>query len=207
MDKIFEKKEYVVSGPFGICIVENITKLVSGREQQMEYYVLRSISDKTKKCYIPVKEHETVLRVPMTEEEARSLLERIKMTLKKAADNFEGETVDKTGEENTEEKVVTRNDAESNVEEQVSEKNGENLLQISGIFTLLDAKEMLESGNPEEWAKAVCYLYQNASSIDSQMEDVLQKIWKNLREELAFALKRTQEEICGYIDRNYKKTI
>ena len=48
---MFEKKEYIVNSNLGICIVEKITKLVVGRESQMEYYVLRSATDKNKKAY------------------------------------------------------------------------------------------------------------------------------------------------------------
>lgn len=74
---MFEKKEYIVSSSFGICMVEKITKLVVGRERQMEYYVLQSLKDRNKKSYIPVEQHETILRVPMTEQEAETLLKNL----------------------------------------------------------------------------------------------------------------------------------
>lgn len=151
MEKIFEKKDCLMNSAFGMCIVENVTKLVVGREQQMQYYVLRSLSDKTKKSYIPVENHETILRLPMTEEEAKELLDKI-----------------------------TINGSE---------------LQIEGVLTFSMAKEWLELGNPINWAKATCYYFEKKECLDSQMEEILGKIWKNLREELAFVLKKTQDDI------------
>ena len=47
---MFEKKEYIMDSTFGVCMVEKVTKLVVGREQQMEYYVLQSAADKKKKA-------------------------------------------------------------------------------------------------------------------------------------------------------------
>lgn len=156
MEKIFEKKDCLVSSTFGVCIVEKVTKLVVGREQQMQYYVLRSLSDKTKKSYIPVENHETILRLPMTEEEAKALLDKM--------------VINGTG------------------------------LQIEGILTFSMAKEWLESGNPTNWAKAACYYFQKKEQLDSQMEEILEKIWKNLREELAFVLKKTQDDIRQIVE-------
>lgn len=151
MEKIFEKKDCLVSSTFGMCMVEKVTKLVVGREQQMQYYVLRSLSDKTKKSYIPVEHHETVLRLPMAEEEAKELLNKM---------------------------VINGNE-----------------MQIEGVLTFSMAKEWLELGNPINWAKASCYYLKKKDQLDSQMKDTLQKIWKNLREELAFVLKKTQDDI------------
>lgn len=74
---MFDKNEFIVSSSFGICKVEKVTKLVVGREKQMEYYVLQSPADKKKKSYIPVSHHETVLRKPMTEEDAKNILEKM----------------------------------------------------------------------------------------------------------------------------------
>lgn len=151
MEKTFEKKDCLVSSTFGVCIVEKVTKLVVGREKQMQYYVLRSLSDKTKKSYIPVEHHETVLRLPMSKEKAEELLNKM---------------------------VITGTE-----------------LQIEGILTFTLAKEWLEMGDPVNWAKAVCYYLKRKEQLDSQMEEVLEKIWKNLREELAFVLKKTQDDI------------
>lgn len=151
MEKIFEKKDCLVSSTFGMCMVEKVTKLVVGREQQMQYYVLRSLSDKTKKSYIPVEHHETVLRLPMAEEEAKELLNKM---------------------------VINGNE-----------------MQIEGVLTFSMAKEWLELGNPMNWAKASYYYLKKKDQLDSQMKDILQKIWKNLREELAFVLKKTQDDI------------
>lgn len=160
MEQTFEKKDYLVSSTFGMCMVENVTKLVVGREQQMQYYVLRSLSDKTKKSYIPVEHHETVLRLPMSEEEAEEILK--KMTI-----------------------------------------NG-NELQIEGLLTFSMAKEWLETGNPLNWAKATCYYYRKKEQLDTQMEDILVKIWKNLREELSFVLKKSQDDIRQMVENGIK---
>lgn len=71
---MFEKKDYIVSGSFGVCRVEKVTKLVVGREGQMEYYVLQSVKDTKKKSYIPVENPKTVLRFPMEETLAKELV-------------------------------------------------------------------------------------------------------------------------------------
>lgn len=160
MKQIFEKKDCLVSSTFGMCIVEKVTKLVVGREQQMQYYVLRSLSDKTKKSYIPVEHHETVLRLPMAEEEAKELLNKM---------------------------VI----------------NGMEL-QREDIVTFSVAKEWLESGNPTNWAKAVCYYFKKKEQMDAQMEEIFGKIWKNLREELAFVLKKTQDDIRQEVENKVK---
>ena len=78
---MFEKKEYIMDSTFGVCMVEKVTKLVVGREQQMEYYVLQSAADKKKKAYIPVQNHETVLRKLMTPEQATAILGKIKVEI------------------------------------------------------------------------------------------------------------------------------
>ena len=126
----------------------------------MQYYVLRSLSDKTKKSYIPVENHETILRLPMTEEEAKELLDKI-----------------------------TINGSE---------------LQIEGVLTFSMAKEWLDLGNPINWAKATCYYFEKKECLDSQMEEILGKIWKNLREELAFVLKKTQDDIRHMVENKIK---
>lgn len=132
-------------------MVEKVTKLVVGRERQMEYYVLQSAKDRNKKSYIPVEKHETVLRVLMTEEKAKEILE--KMTI--------------------------------NVKEE---------LEASSL-TLADAKELLESGEPDKWAYGADFYLKYKDSMDSQLEEVTGKIWDNLSGELAFVLKKSQEDV------------
>lgn len=153
---MFEKKEYIVSSTFGVCMVEKVTKLVVGREQQMEYYVLQSLRDRNKKSYIPVENHETVLRLPMTEESAKEILEYMVINGK------------------------------------------ENLEEIS--FTNAEAKELLESGEPKKWARGAVFYLRCKDRMDSQTEEVARKIWENLSGELAFVLKKTQEDIRQILD-------
>lgn len=70
---MFQKKDYVVTSAQGVCIVADIPKLVVGKEQQMQYYLLQSVADKKKRCYIPAENHETVVRAVMTKEEVLQL--------------------------------------------------------------------------------------------------------------------------------------
>ena len=153
---VFEKKEYIVSSTFGVCMVEKVTKLVVGREQQMEYYVLQSAKDRNKKSYIPVEHHETVLRRPMTEEKAKEMLEQMVINGK------------------------------------------QNMEEIS--ITIAEAKELLESGEPENWAWGASFYLQRKDRMDRELEEVMGKIWENLSGELAFVLKKKQEDIRQILD-------
>lgn len=153
---VFEKKEYIVSSTFGVCMVEKVTKLVVGREQQMEYYVLQSAKDRNKKSYIPVEHHETVLRRPMTEEKAKEMLEQMVINGK------------------------------------------QNMEEIS--ITIAEAKELLESGEPEKWAWGASFYLQRKDRMDRELEEVTGKIWENLSGELAFVLKKKQEDIRQILD-------
>ena len=72
---MFQKKEFIYSETQGVCQVENIVQLQSGKGQQLSYYVLRPYFDKEKVSYIPVKNHQVELREMFTEEEARELAE------------------------------------------------------------------------------------------------------------------------------------
>lgn len=148
---MFEKKEYIVSSSFGICMVEKITKLVVGRERQMEYYVLQSLKDRNKKSYIPVEQHETILRVPMTEQEAETLLKGL---------------------------PIVANDSR---------------MQKNLMYE--EVRQLLEGGEPEKWAFSCIYYLRNRDTLDSQMCSVLGKIWGNLTGELAFVLKKSQDDI------------
>lgn len=75
---MFQKKDYVVTSAQGVCIVADVPKLVVGKEQQMQYYLLQSIADRKKRSYIPVENHETVVRAVMTREEALKLQDFVK---------------------------------------------------------------------------------------------------------------------------------
>lgn len=148
---MFEKKEHIVSSSFGVCMVEKITKLVVGREQQMEYYVLQSVWDRTKKSYIPVEHHETVLRKPMDESQASEILETM---------------------------VINGSDCEEN-----------------SFLTLQQARECLESGQPERWQKGAEYYLLHENELEQQIRETLEKVWDHLSGELAFVLKKNRNEI------------
>ena len=72
--KMFQKKQKIYSETQGICIVENIVQLPAGKGQTLPYYVLKSLMDE-KVSYIPINNHQVVLRELFTEEEARALLQ------------------------------------------------------------------------------------------------------------------------------------
>lgn len=157
---MFEKKEYIVNSNLGICIVEKITKLVVGRESQMEYYVLRSATDKNKKAYIPVAHHETVLRYPMTEAQAEEMIEKMPI--------------------NTNDKGEDR------------------------PITLQEAKGWLDCADPQKWGEAAaCYLLYG-EQYDTQLKEILCKIWENFQGELAYVLKKNKEEIRQMIKNRIK---
>lgn len=70
---MFQKKQKIYSETQGVCIVDNIVQLPSGRGEVLPYYVLRAISD-DKVSYIPVHNHQVSLRELFTKEEAQTLL-------------------------------------------------------------------------------------------------------------------------------------
>lgn len=70
---MFQKKQKIYSETQGVCIVENIVQLPAGKGQTIPYYVLKSLMD-GKVSYIPVNNHQVVLRELFTAEEARALL-------------------------------------------------------------------------------------------------------------------------------------
>lgn len=84
---MFQKKDYVVTSAQGVCIVADIPKLCVGKEQQMQYYLLQSIIDKKKRSYIPVENHETVIRALMTKGEALELKRFIKENKQEILEN------------------------------------------------------------------------------------------------------------------------
>ncbi len=71
---MFEKNDVIFSGRMGICRVEDITKLVESNTKMVSYYVLRSLVDK-RVAYIPVEDHEVLLRELISKEEARRRIE------------------------------------------------------------------------------------------------------------------------------------
>ena len=75
---MFQKKDYVVTSAQGVCVVADVPNLVVGKEQKMQYYLLQSITDKKKRCYIPVEHHETAVRAVMTKGQAVELRDFIR---------------------------------------------------------------------------------------------------------------------------------
>lgn len=71
---MFEKKQIIYSETMGLCQVDNIVSLSATRgEAGVLYYVLRSLTDTTKVSYIPVENHQVVLRELFTRDEAKEL--------------------------------------------------------------------------------------------------------------------------------------
>lgn len=71
---MFQKKQTIYSETQGVCIVDNIVQLPAGKGETLPYYVLKSVFDASKVAYIPVDNHQVVLRELFTEDEARELL-------------------------------------------------------------------------------------------------------------------------------------
>ncbi|MDE5823791.1 MAG: CarD-like/TRCF domain protein [Lachnospiraceae bacterium] len=70
---MFQKKEVIYSETIGVCIVDDIVKLADNKKDTYNYYLLRSVYDKTKKAYIPVENHTVQLRSLITLQEALAL--------------------------------------------------------------------------------------------------------------------------------------
>lgn len=69
---MFQKKDIIYSETLGVCTVDDIVKLSDSRKDTYNYYLLRSLFDKTKKAYIPVENHSVKLRELITLEEAQA---------------------------------------------------------------------------------------------------------------------------------------
>jgi hypothetical protein len=71
---MFEKKQIIYSETQGVCQVDNIVSLSATRgEKGVPYYVLRSVFDRSRVSYIPVDNHQVMLRELFTREEAQAL--------------------------------------------------------------------------------------------------------------------------------------
>jgi hypothetical protein len=55
--------------------VEDIVKLSDNRKETYNYYLLKSIYDKSKKAYIPIENHSVQLRNLITYDEAKALFD------------------------------------------------------------------------------------------------------------------------------------
>ena len=72
---MFEKKQIIYSETMGVCQVDNIVSLSATRgEAGVPYYVLRSLTDKSKVSYIPVDHHQVALREIFTRQESQAML-------------------------------------------------------------------------------------------------------------------------------------
>ena len=70
---LFQKKEVIYSETIGVCIVDDIVKLADNKKDTYNYYLLRSVFDKSKKAYIPVENHTVQLRHLISLQEALAL--------------------------------------------------------------------------------------------------------------------------------------
>lgn len=71
---MFQKKQYIYSETLGVCRVDNIVQLSTGKEPPVSYYVLTPLDGEEKVSYIPVENHQMVLRELFTPQEAETLL-------------------------------------------------------------------------------------------------------------------------------------
>lgn len=79
---MFQKNDCIYSDGIGVCKVADIVNLSSDKKIHVQYYLLRSVYDKDKVSYIPVNEHQVILRELISVEEAKE-----KMKVEKLPDN------------------------------------------------------------------------------------------------------------------------
>lgn len=73
---MFQKKQIIYSESLGACVVDNIVSLaVTKGGKTIPYYVLKPLFEE-KVSYIPVENHQVVLREMFTVVEAKELLEQ-----------------------------------------------------------------------------------------------------------------------------------
>ncbi|MDD3219659.1 MAG: CarD family transcriptional regulator [Lachnospiraceae bacterium] len=73
---MFQKKNIIYSESIGVCRVDDIVKLSVQKEEPILYYLLRSVFDKKKVSYIPVENHQFLLRDLISRKEAENLLQQ-----------------------------------------------------------------------------------------------------------------------------------
>ena len=88
-EEIFEKKDIIYNDNLGVCRVDEVTKLSAGKSEPILFYVLRSIFNKDKKAYVPVYNHNVVLRKLISLDEAENLSKD--ENFKKMSENIQGE--------------------------------------------------------------------------------------------------------------------
>lgn len=67
---MFNKHDIIFSDGIGVCKVTDIVNLSVNKKTPIQYYLLTSVFDKNKTSYIPVGEHQVILRKLLTKEEA-----------------------------------------------------------------------------------------------------------------------------------------
>ena len=70
---MFEKKEIIFSETLGVCQVAELARLSAKNGEQILYYGLRSVYDRSKVSYIPVEHHQVNLRPLISYAKAREL--------------------------------------------------------------------------------------------------------------------------------------
>lgn len=76
---MFEVGEYIVYGNTGVCKVEEVKEMkVPGTKNDRLYYTLEPVYDKGCRLFTPVDNEKVIMRRVLTEEEADSLIERIR---------------------------------------------------------------------------------------------------------------------------------
>ncbi|MBR1865900.1 MAG: CarD-like/TRCF domain protein [Lachnospiraceae bacterium] len=70
---MFEKKEIIFSETLGVCQVAELARLSAKNGEQILYYGLRSVYDRSKVSYIPVEHHQVNLRPLISYDKAREL--------------------------------------------------------------------------------------------------------------------------------------
>lgn len=80
---MFQKNQYIFSETLGVCHVDNITQLSTGKGSPVAYYVLSPVFAKAGTSYIPVENHQVALREMFTEEEAKAMEQDSNLNLEK----------------------------------------------------------------------------------------------------------------------------
>ena len=69
--KEFEKHEVIFSEAIGVCRVTDIVNLSTNKQPPVKYYVLMPMGEDSKPSYIPVYDHQVLLRPLITVDEAK----------------------------------------------------------------------------------------------------------------------------------------
>ena len=67
-----------------------------------------------------------------------------------------------------------------------------------------EAQQILEGGEPDSWGKASSYLLKRKEEISPSVAEILEKIWGQLVNELAFVLKKSKDDIRQMVNNRIK---